>query len=115
MIPGITNRPVPSIAFASGGAFTFAPTSLILPSSIQMEPLRMVPPVTVRTVAFRITKLFSAGSGTGGRRDGIGEAVVDGGLAAPGDTGAGSSGTGFAPLTAGAGAAEEESTGRRSS
>src|SRR6476661_2149920 len=51
MMPGDTNRPVPSTTSAPFGIDTFAPTAAILPARITTVPLAIVPRVAVSTVA----------------------------------------------------------------
>src|SRR6266567_3432246 len=55
MMPGVTYLPVASMTRAFGSrAFTFGPTSAILPSRIRIEPLLIVPCEAVIMVAFLI-------------------------------------------------------------
>src|ERR1700761_726087 len=55
MIPGIATRPSALITVTSwsfsGGTFASGPTSAILPSRTRIDPLAIVPLVTVRMVA----------------------------------------------------------------
>ena len=55
MMPGMTNRPVASISVAPRGTSTLVPTAAILPSRITIVPFSIVPFVTVRIVALRMT------------------------------------------------------------
>src|SRR5882724_6891178 len=65
MMPGVTNLPVASMTRAFGSrAFTFGPTSAILPSRIRIEPLLIVPCEAVIMVAFLIRVSPEAGAGT---------------------------------------------------
>ena len=59
MMPGITNIPSASITSAPAGTSTLAPTSAIFPSRIRIAPGDRIPPVTVSTVAPRITVVAS--------------------------------------------------------
>src|SRR6266404_3440670 len=55
MMPGVTYLPVASMTRAFGSrAFTFGPTSAILPSRIRIDPLLIVPCEAVIMVAFLI-------------------------------------------------------------
>ena len=51
MIPGMATIPVASSTVTPSGAAMLVPTSAILPSRIRIDPLGIVPRVTVRIVA----------------------------------------------------------------
>ena len=55
MMPGVTQRLLPSTTVALAGALRLAPTALILPSTISTSALSSRVPVPVRTVAFRMS------------------------------------------------------------
>src|SRR5688572_716632 len=55
MMPGVTHLPLASITWAPAGAFTVAPTALILPFSSRTAPLAITGPAAVRIVALRMT------------------------------------------------------------
>ena len=55
MMPGIATMPAALITFTPSGAVTPAPTALILPPCTRIEPLAIVPCVTVRIVASLIS------------------------------------------------------------
>ena len=57
MIPGMATSPAASITVTPSGAARPAPTALILPCSTRIEPLAIVPRVTVKIVAFWIRTL----------------------------------------------------------
>src|SRR3954465_10013484 len=57
MMPGIATRPAASITAIPCGAWTSGPTAAILPSCTRIEPLAIVPLVTVRMVASLIRTL----------------------------------------------------------
>ena len=62
MMPGVTQRPVPSTTWASAGALSPLPTAAILPSCISTSALSSRSPLPVSTVALRIS---TGGEGTG--------------------------------------------------
>ena len=51
MIPGIATSPAASMTVTPSGAVTPVPTALILPSLTRIDPLAIVPLVTVKIVA----------------------------------------------------------------
>ena len=51
MIPGMATRPAALITLTLAGAVRSVPTALILPFSTRIEPLAIVPRVTVKIVA----------------------------------------------------------------
>src|SRR3954464_9375924 len=57
MMPGIATRPAASITAVPCGAWTSAPTAATLPFCTRIDPLAIVPLVTVRMVASLIRTL----------------------------------------------------------
>jgi hypothetical protein len=55
MIPGVTYFPAPSIANASAGASTVAPTAAIFPFCRRIAPFLIIGPAAVKMLTLRMT------------------------------------------------------------